>query len=297
MAPPPEDPPHGRDDESPPDDPRFELPPQPPGASQPPPPQQPPKPPGAPGAPGAPAWPGAPGSFGAGEEDVNDAPAAGERPPPRRPRAIQGSRYGWAIGVIGVIFLIGVTINTVLTTPNGAAGLRPGEKVPAFAAPLVHGGEELPADVATRRNEHGLKEVPACQERGAGVLNICELYERGPVVLALFTDKASCPDVLTTMQALAPSFPGVSFAAVAIKNKRPELKKLVEQRHLTLPVGFDEEGTLAPLYKLATCPQLSFIDRGGRVQSKALLVAPTRERLRARVTALVAASDAGATQR
>ena len=52
---------------------------------------------------------------------------------------------------------------------------------------------------------------------GRGILNVCQLYERGPVVLALFVDAGSCPAVLGDLQALAPSFPGVRFAAVAIK--------------------------------------------------------------------------------
>ena len=59
--------------------------------------------------------------------------------------------------------------------------------------------------------------MPACAERGARILNVCQLYEQGPVVLALFVDAGSCPAVLSEMQALAPAFPGVRFAAVAIR--------------------------------------------------------------------------------
>ena len=62
--------------------------------------------------------------------------------------------------------------------------------------------------------------MPACEVRGPQILNICQLYERGPVVLALFVDAGSCADVLGDMQALAPSFPEVRFAAVAIKGGR-----------------------------------------------------------------------------
>ena len=62
--------------------------------------------------------------------------------------------------------------------------------------------------------------MPACTVRGPGILNICQLYEQGPVVLALFVDAGSCPRVLSDMQALAPSFPGVRFAGVAIKGDR-----------------------------------------------------------------------------
>ena len=42
------------------------------------------------------------------------------------------------------------------------------------------------------------------------------------MVLALFVDAGSCPRILSDMQALAPSFPDVRFAGVAIKGDRGE---------------------------------------------------------------------------
>ena len=76
------------------------------------------------------------------------------------------------------------------------------------------------ANVATHADDGAAGRVPACTVRGAQVLNVCQLYERGPVVLALFVDAGSCDGILSDMQALAPSFPGVQFAAVAIKGNR-----------------------------------------------------------------------------
>jgi hypothetical protein len=43
---------------------------------------------------------------------------------------------------------------------------------------------------------------------------------------------------------------------------------------------------------VATCPQITFALRGGVVQSKTLLNRPSRATLRARVAALLAASEA-----
>ena len=132
--------------------------------------------------------------------------------------------------------------------------------------------------------------MPACQERGREILNICELYERGPVVLALFIYAGSCEAVLAEMQAIAPSFPGVQFAGVAIKGDRRALRSLVRKHGLAFPVGLDEEGILARSYKLASCPQVTFVLPGGAVQSSALLSTPSRGTLRARVAELVAAA-------
>src|SRR5207247_4960952 len=95
------------------------------------------------------------------------------------------------------------------------------------------------ADVATRADQGSAGRVPACQERGPQILNLCELYERGPVVLALFVNAGSCPAVVSDMQALAPSFPGVQFAAVAIKANRRGVRALIGKRGLSLLLGLD----------------------------------------------------------
>lgn len=134
--------------------------------------------------------------------------------------------------------------------------------------------------------------MPACQVRQPQVLNICQLYEQGPVVLALFVDAGSCPGVLSDLQRLSVAFPGVRFAGVAIKGERAALRRLVRSKRLTLPVGIDGDGALAALYKVASCPQVSFAYPGGRVQSKALLGRVPLANLRARVSELVTASRA-----
>jgi len=195
-----------------------------------------------------------------------------------------GPRYGRYVGLLGLLIVVLITINTALTKPNGATGIEPGQPLAPFAVPLALGAVNGDADVATHADEGAAGKHPACLERGVGILNICELYEQGPVVLALFVNEGSCPEVLSDLQALAPSFPGVRFAGVAIKGDRGQLRKLVRTRNLSIPIGFDQDGALAALYKLTSCPQVSFAYPGGVVQSKALLASnATPARLRARV--------------
>jgi hypothetical protein len=201
-------------------------------------------------------------------------------------------RYGGYVGLLALVIVALITINTIVTKPNGAKGLAPGERIPPFAVPLALGDMVGDADTARNADEGAAGRVPACRERGPQILNICELYERGPVLLALFVDSGSCPAVLSDMQALARSFPGVRLAAVAIKGARGSVRKLIRERRLTFPVGLDSDGALAALYKVATCPQLTFAYPGGEVQSPAILTDPARATLRARLAALVAASRA-----
>jgi hypothetical protein len=205
-----------------------------------------------------------------------------QRPPRRTP-----PRYGGYVGLLALLIIALITINTIVTKPNGVKGLAPGERAPPFAVPLALGNLNGDADTATRPDEGAAGRVPACQERGPQILNICELYEGAPVVLALFVDGGSCPDVLDEMQALAPSFPGVRFAGVALKGDRDRLRKLIRTHRLSLPIGIDNDGALAALYKVGTCPQVSFLYPGGEVQGGALINTPSRALLRRRVATLV----------
>lgn len=201
------------------------------------------------------------------------------------------ARYGRYVGLLALVILVLITINTIVTKPNGAKGIEPGHAIPPFAAPLALGTLKGDVNVATHADEGAAGRTPACAVRGPGVLNVCELYRGRPLVLALFVDAGSCPDVLGEMQALAGSFPGVSFAAVAIKGERGSLLALMRKRGLTsVRVGIDSDGVLASLYKVASCPQVSFVLPGGVVQGPALLDTPSPHTLRARVAELAAAS-------
>ncbi len=213
----------------------------------------------------------------------------GSRPEP----PIQGVPYARYIAIGGIAILLVVLVVVLVSKPKLNNGVKPGTQVPAFAVPLASGDlKKGAADTAVHADEGSRGKVPACKERGAGILNICELYERGPVVLALFIDEGSCANVLSEMQAASRRFPEVSFAAVALKAQHPEVRELVRNKKLSIPVGFDEEGALAGFYRVLSCPQLSFISPGGTMQSKALLEAPSPAVLDERVSRLVAASRA-----
>jgi hypothetical protein len=211
-------------------------------------------------------------------------PGGGEDSPVNPSQPAEPPRYGRYVGLLAILILLFITINTIVTKPNGVSGVAPGEPLPPFAVPLATGDLKGDANVAAS-GPHA-----ACTVRKAGVLNICELYEEGPVVLVIFVDGGSCPDILADIQTLAPSFPKVRFAAVSIKGDRPSLRRLIARDHLSFPVGLDDQGDLTALYRVASCPQVSFALKGGVVQSKALLNRPSIGTLRRRIAALEAAS-------
>jgi hypothetical protein len=205
---------------------------------------------------------------------------------------VSGSRYARYAGLAGLSIAVLFVVSGLLAKTNGASGIAPGHALAPFAVPLVTSSLEGDANVATRAGQGAAGEVPACRVRGTRVLNVCELYEQGPVVLALFVDEGGCEKVLGRMQALLDAFPGVRFAAVSIEGDRAQLRRLVRADRLTLPVGIDKDGALAALYKVFSCPQLNFAYPGGVVQSKALLQTPSLAVLHARVSELIAGARA-----
>jgi len=214
--------------------------------------------------------------------------------PPGAPRGRRGEgldpsapvvkppQYGRYVVLLAVAILIGITVNTITTKPNGSGGVAAGESVPPFAVPLASGNLKGDANVSTTGK------APACTVRGPRILNICQLYERGPVVLALFVDAGGCADVLSDLQSLSPSYPKVQVAAVAIRGDRSSVRGLLSSHGISFPVGIDDQGDLAALYKLATCPQVTFVERGGAAQGRALLGRPSQATLRSRLAQLEA---------
>jgi hypothetical protein len=201
-------------------------------------------------------------------------------------------RYARYAGVLGVVLLVAIFVNSLFVHRTAVTGIAPGQRLAPFAVPLALGSLTGDADIATHANQGSDGRVSACAERGAQILNVCQLYEQGPVVLALFIDAGSCTAVLGEMQTLAAEFPRVRFAAIAIRGERAQLRRLVHARGLTLPVGLDSDGAVAALYKVFSCPQVNFAYPGGVVQSKALLTNPSLAGLRARVSELATASRA-----
>lgn len=206
---------------------------------------------------------------------------------------MSSSRYGRYTGLLGLVVLLALILHSLLLSPTDPTGIPPGQRLAPFAVPLALGNLSGDADIAVHADEGSNGRVPACEERGSQILNVCQLYEQGPVVLALFVDAGSCTKVLEQLQALTGAFPGVRFAAVAIRGERDQLRRLARARGLTLPLGLDRDGAVAALYKVFTCPQVNFAYPGGVVQSKALLGNTKLATLRARVSELLGASRNG----
>jgi hypothetical protein len=179
-----------------------------------------------------------------------------------------GSQATWILGVV-LVFVIGyVTINTLSTDAPGSRGVRPGSKLPPFAAPLAMSTLQGDANVLVRRAK-GVP--PACQVRGPRVFNVCQAAERGPLVLGFMATRSqTCVDEVDVLQRLQRRFRDVQFAVVAIRGDRDDVRRLVRRHGWTLPVAYDRDGAVSNAYAIAVCPTITFARRGGAVTHTSL---------------------------
>ena len=178
------------------------------------------------------------------------------------------NKYAWAVGIVALM-LLGVLL-FAQTIPNRGEGLRgpePGSRLKAFAAPSALGPLEGDANVCQREpcpEQAGAE--PACELVSEQVVNLCEL-RKGPLVLTFIFDRgADCYPQVDRTERLKDDLPGVQFATVFFSRKdRDEIRRLVQGRRWTQPVGVDEDGAIANLYGVGGCPTTIFARPGGRV--------------------------------
>jgi hypothetical protein len=191
--------------------------------------------------------------------------------PPERPRAT--NKYAWAVGIVFVMILsVLLFVETLPNSGESLFGPKPGSRLKAFAAPDALGNLEGDANVCQKEPcPDGAGELPACDLRVEGVVNLCELRER-PLVLTFFFDRgADCEPQVDRTERVKDSVPQVQFATVYFSRKdRDEIRRIVEARGWTQPVAVDADGALVNLYGVGGCPTTIFARAGGRVADVAL---------------------------
>jgi peroxiredoxin len=182
-------------------------------------------------------------------------PGGADVPPPARPPT---RRYGWIVGVVGLLLIAYITLNTLRT--QGREAPQEGKQLPPFATPLAVSSLNGDANVARKSDSGASGKRPACEVRGDDVFNVCDLAARSPLVLAFFITRGGteCRRQLDVIQRVQGRFPGVRFAAVAVRGNRGDLRTLIRRRGWTFPIGFDRDGAVANLYGVAVCPTIVF---------------------------------------
>ena len=169
---------------------------------------------------------------------------------------IDTRRYQWMIGGIGLLLVIAFSVFMYLAPARDRhPGVRAGQPLHRFVAPLATSDVNAPANVSPRCN-------PARPARHG--LNVCD---RAPIVLAFFaTDAKPCVRAVSTLQQLSTRFPQTTFAAVALGGTKAATLKLVRMHGWAIPVAFDSSAAVAQLYDVPVCPMIEVAGSGGIVR-------------------------------
>lgn len=196
-----------------------------------------------------------------------------------QPKRGPSSPYAW---VVGIVFLIAISVgllNVIGSEGTGARGLGEGAKMPVFAAPLATGNLDGDANIDSRR---------ACEVRGPGVLNVCDLRRKPTVIGFMFTRFAKCEPYLGRLEALQKEFPQVAFAGVIVGESRTGAAAVVRRNGWTFPVAYDRDGAVSNIYGIAGCPTTVLAEAGGKVlETRVKALRHTEAGLRAAVQRLV----------
>jgi hypothetical protein len=186
-----------------------------------------------------------------------------------------GARPGLIVAVFVVALLGWIALNSAATDTAGSKGLQAGDELPPFAMPLSTSAcrGRCDANVATKADQGAAGTKPACEVRGADVLNSCELAEGGPFVLAfVFEPVARCRAQIPVLERVAAAHPEVEFRIVAVRADAATARAL----GTSLPVGYDHDGAVANEYAVVVCPTITYVRSGGRVAGST--VGPLDER-------------------
>jgi hypothetical protein len=183
--------------------------------------------------------------------------------PAKTPAPLDNRRYGWAVGGLAAVLVIGFLIYALTSrNPGGTEGVPAGGQLHLFAAPLA---------ASTLNGDANLD--PPCTEarHDPRALNVCLLVKRAPLVLAFFvTNSSQCERGVGTLQALSrrKSLRPVQFAAVAVGGTHRGTAKAVRTHRWTIPVAYDADGAVGGAYGVTACPLLELASRGGTVKAR-----------------------------
>jgi len=231
---------------------------------------------------------------GGAHESGEEPPAAGRAPVPsdQGPDDEQGARsaVGWnpadAIGrrvdtvggrwLLGMLAVIVVLVGLLVTLGGRDApvgDLGPGDRLPAFAAPLAT-EPRLDFDavnLAERDDQGDAGSVAACGVRNRSVVTSCALLERGPLVLVLFDPaEPGCSTAVDTVERLGRDLPRVGTLAVARLGEHDDTARLVRARGWRVPVAYDRDGAFARRLGDPPCQAVFLIRRDGVVAERLL---------------------------
>jgi hypothetical protein len=186
-------------------------------------------------------------------------------------RTAQAASTRWLIAGVLLILVLAVG-STVLAGRGGDdAQVRPGERLPAFAAPLAT-RPKLAQDyvnLAQRDDQGQAGRRAACSIRESSAVTSCALLRDGPLVIVVFSRGVDpCLRAVDHVEAVRRTLPRLGTLAVATNAQHDEAAEVVRARGWGLPVVYDRDGALASRLGAGVCPLVLFVRRDGSVADR-----------------------------
>ena len=197
--------------------------------------------------------------------DLDTEPEPDERSPRAEPPRA-GGRYLWIVGMAFVVAVVVAGLNSLPNAGRGNSGPAAGQSLPVFAAPLASGAVE--GDVNVRQPRSGTDSEgsrPACDVRGPGIVNLCDLRKKPLVITFAGPGGGECGARLDIVDRLDERHRDVSFLGVVSDRDRGEVAELASEHGWTMAVAVDRDRALFNLYRAGLCGSTVFAHRGGRV--------------------------------
>jgi hypothetical protein len=235
------------------------------------------------------------------DPDLEPEPGADGPEPPEIPVARIGSRYTAVIGVLFLLILIAAGINAFSNRGSGARGLVGEDRyvpLPEFAIADARGSRKGDANIAQDDCETSQlpcpadrRRKPACQVRGRGIINACDLFDRPLVISFWFTRGApGCVPQQDVVDRVASRYRGrVNFLSLDVRDSRDKVRSLIDERGWRMLVGLDPDGAVSNVYRISVCPEFVYAFPGG-ILHDATIGELDEAGLSRRVEKLVAAS-------
>ncbi|MBS1862463.1 MAG: redoxin domain-containing protein [Actinobacteria bacterium] len=183
--------------------------------------------------------------------------------------------------LVGLVFLVLIGIATLHTLSGGGEDILgldeqpPRWPIPEFAVPAAAGRLEGDANIyqddcgsSSLPCPESSQRLPACRITTAGAIRVCDLFGRPLVISFWFGTSNECEREQGVVSQVAERYRGrVNFLSLDSLDSRGSVRELVARHGWKMPVGFDRDGAVAALFKLAACPTFAYVYPGGTLQS------------------------------
>lgn len=219
-------------------------------------------------------------------------------------------RYSLTVGLLFAAIIVIALFHTLSGGDNETLGIdrMPAHwPLPEFAVPAATGGLEGDANVAQDDCESPQtpcpaddRRSPACRIPTRGAIRICDLFGRPLVLSFWFSHGGNCVEQQDVVSQVYRRYRGrVNFLSLDVRDDRETVRDLIRQRGWKMPVGYDRDGAVASLYRIAGCPTFAFAYPGGTLEDASfgdLTAAKLVGRVRTLLAATRAESGAGPEQ-